>query len=174
MGAQTIRLLGDPILRTECAEVRVFGSPEMEELVTDLQDTLEAFRRGQGFGRGIAAPQIGVAKRVVFLSVVQPLVLINPVIVKRSRKMMTLWDDCFSFPDLLVKVKRNLSIDVRYQDLAGKRCTMHAEGGLSELLQHEIDHVHGVLALDRAVDTRHIVYRSEHQKLAGQEAGMVL
>ncbi len=174
MAAQIIRILGDPVLRTPCEEVRDFGSPALTELVTDLRDTLEAFRRDHGFGRGIAAPQIGKPRRVIFTHVVQPLALINPRIVKRSRTRMTLWDDCFSFPDLLVKVRRNLCIDVRYQDSEGKRHMLHAEGALSELLQHEIDHLDGVLALDRAIDSRHIVYRSELEKRVREEAGVVL
>ncbi len=77
---------------------------------------------------------------------------------------MTLWDDCFSFPDLMVKVKRHLAISVSYQDLQGRRRTLEADGALSELLQHEVDHLDGVLAVDRAVDSRHIAYRSELAK----------
>ncbi len=174
MAAQTIRILGDPVLRTPCEEVKDFGSHALTELVSDLRDTLEAFRREHGFGRGIAAPQIGMPRRVIFTHVVQPLALVNPQIVKRSRKRMTLWDDCFSFPDLLVKVRRNLCIDVRYQDSEGRRHTLHAEGALSELLQHEIDHLDGILALDRAIDSQHIVYRSELQKRIREDAGVVL
>jgi peptide deformylase len=79
--------------------------------------------------------------------------------------MMTLWDDCFSFPDLLVKVRRHLSIHVEYRNPEGGRHTIRAEGSLSELLQHEIDHLNGVLAIDRAIDSRHIVLRSEFEKL---------
>ena len=77
---------------------------------------------------------------------------------------MTLWDDCFSFPDLLVKVRRNLSIEVRYQDMQGEKHTLKAGQGLSELLQHEIDHLDGILAIDRAIDSKHIVLRSEYEK----------
>jgi peptide deformylase len=174
MAIQRIRLLGDPVLRTPCAAVKSFGAGETARLVDDLRDTLESFRSANGYGRGIAAPQIGVSRAVIVTNVVTPLALINPVIVKRSRKAMTLWDDCFSFPDLLVRVKRHLCVDVRYQDSAGKTHLIHAEGGLSELLQHEIDHLNGILALDRAIDSRHIVYRSEHEKWAGQETGMLL
>ena len=78
---------------------------------------------------------------------------------------MTLWDDCFSFPDILVKVKRSTTITIRFQDESGKRKTLTADGSLSELLQHEIDHLDGILAIDRAVDSKHIVLRSEWKKL---------
>lgn len=81
---------------------------------------------------------------------------------------MMLWDDCFSFPDILVKVRRNLTTEVRYQDERGRRRMLHAEGTLSELLQHEIDHLDGVLAIDRAIDSRHIVLRQEHERWKAQ------
>ena len=87
---------------------------------------------------------------------------------------MTLWDDCFSFPDILVKVNRSLSIDVRYQDEEGKKRTLRAESGLSELLQHEIDHLNGILAIDRAVDSKHIVFRSEYERWVHRDGKLVM
>ncbi len=156
--------LGNPVLRDICRPVHTFDAERLGGIVQDLRETLEDVRRRYGFGRGIAAPQIGVSERLIFIDAGTPLPLVNPAIVRRSRKTMTLWDDCFSFPDLMVKVKRNLSIQVRYQDLRGRRHILEAEGGLSELLQHEIDHLNGVLAIDRAIDSRHIVYRREMEK----------
>lgn len=161
-----ILLLGDPILRTKCKAVTSFDSPELHSLVNDLRDTLYDFRKRNGFGRGIAAPQIGVTQRAIFIHVDEPVALVNPRIIKRSVKAFALWDDCFSFPNLLVKVKRHYSIEVAYQDKAGKRHTLKASGALSELLQHEIDHLNGVLAVDRAIDSRHIVFRSELSKVS--------
>ncbi|MBM2841935.1 MAG: N-formylmethionyl-tRNA deformylase [Bacteroidetes bacterium] len=164
MPVREILQLGNPTLRVQCAPVKQFGTKTLASLVNDLRDTLDDFKSKNGFGRGIAAPQIGVTERVIFVHIDEPIVLINPVITKRSRKFMTLWDDCFSFPNLLVKVKRNLSIDVRYQDVHGKKHVLKAEDGLSELLQHEIDHVNGILAVDRAIDSRHIIMRSEYER----------
>jgi len=143
-------------------------------LINDLHDTLEDFKARYGFGRGIAAPQIGSTQRVIFVNVGAPLAFINPVIIKRTRKQMTLWDDCFSFPDLLVKVRRSLSIEVHYQDETGKRHLLKAEGPLSELLQHEIDHIQGILAVDRAIDSKHIIYRSEYEKWREAHSKVVL
>jgi peptide deformylase len=157
-----------------CEPVRAFDTRELRTLIADLQDTLEDFKARNGFGRGIAAPQIGSDKRVIVINVDTPRALINPVVVRRSRKQMMLWDDCFSFPHLLVKVRRNLSLEVRYQDEKGKRHRMGAEGPLSELLQHEIDHINGILAIDRAIDAHHIVYRSEYEKWKGAETGVIL
>ena len=165
MGIRPVLLLGNPFLRAVCVRVRQYNTPDLHALVGDLADTLHDFRRRNGFGRGIAAPQIGDKRRVVFLDVDGPLALVNPEIVRSSRQMMTLWDDCFSFPELAVKLKRHLSVEVRYRDPGGKEHHLKARGALSELLQHEIDHVNGILALDRAVDSKHVVYKSELEKL---------
>lgn len=164
MSIRTVLLLGNPLLRVNCARVKHFTTPELRSLIDDLRDTLIDFRGRNGFGRAIAAPQIGTAIRVIVLGADEPLVVINPVITRHSRTMMTLWDDCFSFPDLTVKVRRHLSIEVRFQDAEGKRRHLKARGALAELLQHEIDHLNGILAIDRAIDTKHIVYRSELQR----------
>jgi peptide deformylase len=174
MAIREVLHLGNPGLRAECERVESFGTDDLRTLVDDLRDTLHDFKSRNRFGRGIAAPQIGSARRVVFVHVDHPTVLVNPRIVKRSRRLMTLWDDCFSFPSLLVKVRRNLSIEVRYQDETGHRQTIKAEGALSELLQHEIDHINGVLAIDRAIDLKHIVYRSEHEKWMKEREGVLL
>jgi len=164
MAIQPILRLGHPGLRARCAPARHVTSEIHHKVVRDLQDTLDEFRTTHGFGRGIAAPQIGVEERIIVLRLDEPLVLVNPLVTRRSRRRMTLWDDCFSFPDLLVKVRRHLEVDVGYQDLSGRHHVLHAEGALSELLQHEIDHLDGVLAIDRAIDSRHIVYKSEYER----------
>ncbi len=161
---RAITLLGNPILRKQCAPMRDFGAPETQTLITDLADTLADFQRRKGFGRGIAAPQIGIARQMIF---VEPEIngpMINPRIVAKSRRKMRLWDDCFSFPDLLVMVERSSTVKVAYRDRNGTARTVSAEGALSELLQHEIDHINGVLAIDRAIDSKHIILRSEHDK----------
>lgn len=165
MAVREILLLGNPVLRTRCEKIRKFSDPGLRNIIADLFDTLADFRRTHGFGRGIAAPQIGSATRITVINVDKPVVLINPKIIKKSKKMMTLWDDCFSFPDILAKVRRHVTITVRYHDEAGKQHVMEARGSLSELLQHEIDHLDGILAVDRAIDSKHIILRKEWVKL---------
>lgn len=165
MAVREVLLMGNPLLRGSSEQVQEFGGADLRHLVEDLRDTLADFRKRRGFGRAIAAPQIGVRRRVVYVNTGRPMVLCNPVIVRRSRKRMLLWDDCFSLPDLVVKVRRHLSIGLRYRDENGKPRTLTAEGGLSELLQHELDHLDGILAVDRAIDSMHIAYRSEIEKL---------
>ncbi|RPH35984.1 hypothetical protein EHM92_05270 [bacterium] len=110
-----------------------------------------------------------MSQRVLFINVDHPMPLVNPKIVRRSRKLMSLWDDCFSLPNLLAKVRRNLAIDVQYRDLEGKRHLLRAEGALSELLQHEIDHLDGILMIDRAIDSKHVVFKDEWEKREKEE-----
>ena len=171
MAVRKILLLGNPMLRARCETVKNFSDPELKKVIVDLFDTLTDFRRTHGFGRGIAAPQIGSAKKITVVNIDEPVVLLNPEIVKQSKQMMTLWDDCFSFPDLLVKVKRHMKITVRYHDEMGTKRNLEIEGGLSELLQHEIDHLNGVLTVDRAIDSKHIILRSEWEKLTQTPKG---
>jgi peptide deformylase len=165
MAVKPIRQLGDPLLLVRCTPVESFNAASLRRTVRDLRDTLRDFKSTHGFGRGIAAPQIGVTERIIFIHVDEPVTLINPVITRKSRKMFLLWDDCFSFPDLLVKVRRHLQIEVRYRDIAGRKHILAAHGALSELLQHEIDHLDGILAIDRAIDSKHIVCRSEFERI---------
>lgn len=166
MAIREICFLGNPVLRTRCSLVNDVSSRDVQETITDLRDTLEDFTVRRGFGRGIAAPQIGVTKQIIYMNFDQFTgALINPKITKRSKTKLRLWDDCFSFPDLLVSVERSLRIEVSYLDQSGKRQKLEAHGSLSELLQHEIDHINGVLAIDRALDSKHIVLRSEYKKI---------
>ena len=155
------------MLWQKSAGVDAIQSGETRELVRDLSDTLAAFRETTGYGRGIAAPQIGVLKRVVFIRM-QPVgfcaPLINPEIVWRSESTMELWDDCFSFPDLMVRVSRANQIKVDYQDDRGLKQTLEAEGDLSELLQHEIDHLDGILAVQRAISPQAFSTRAEWER----------
>ena len=163
-----IALLGNPVLRTKCLPVKDFGSDQTRNCIADLKDTLADFRSRKGFGRGIAAPQISTTRQIIYTDSEYRGALVNPKISQQSRKTFTLWDDCFSFPDLLVKVVRHYSITVSFKDEEGNDRILKATGAFSELLQHEIDHLHGILAVDRAVDSRHIILRSEFERFAGK------
>jgi peptide deformylase len=174
MAVQEILLMGNPLLRGPSEQVKEFGGADLQQLIEDLRDTLADFRRRRGFGRAIAAPQIGVRRRVLYVDTGRPMVLCNPVIARRSRRRILLWDDCFSLPDLVVKVRRHLSIGLRYRDENGEPRTLAVEGALSELLQHEIDHLDGILAVDRAIDSTHIAYRSEIEKLERKSGRLTL
>ena len=133
--------------------------------ITDLRDTLEHWRATTGYGRAIAAPQIGVLERIIFLNVDRqtPWPMINPEIVDRSDRMVTVWDGCLSFLSVFCQVPRHEWVTVRYLSPAGEALEVRAEGDLSELLQHEIDHLDGILTLDRMTDVRTLVSREEFE-----------
>lgn len=168
MPVQALLQLGNPVLRERCERVADPSSAQVRELVGDLGATLAHWRAKTGYGRGIAAPQIGVLQRVIFLRLPgeEPWPLINPEIVRRSRETMVVWDACLSFLSIFMQVERNREITVRYQDVEGN--TLEVEAGddrnLSELLQHEIDHLDGILAIDRVIDTKTICTREEFEK----------
>jgi peptide deformylase len=172
MPDREILQLGNPTLRRKSDRVEDFSSPDTASIIRDLSDTLAAFRERTGFGRGIAAPQIGMLRRIIFIRM-QPAgfagPLANPEIVWASAEQMELWDDCFSFPDLMVRVRRSRQVRVAYFDERGQRQVIEAEGDLSELLQHEIDHLDGVLAVNRAVSPQAFATRAEWLRGLRQE-----
>lgn len=158
---KTILLLGNPDLYEVCSEVKEEELPQMEEVKEDLRDTLLAFRRRYGVGRAIAAPQIGVKKRVIYRHLDTPVLFINPWLEFADEEEMEVMDDCMSFPDLLVRVKRHKRCVIHYRDEQWKECVMAFEGDMSELIQHEYDHLDGILATMRAVDEKAFVMK-EH------------
>jgi peptide deformylase len=167
MAVRPILQLGDPALYEPSAEVRREDLEGLDGIVRDLADTMAEFRARYGAGRAIAAPQIAAPIRLVYMDRGEPLVLIDPVISRRSEETIELWDDCMSFPDLLVRVRRSRAITVRYRDMGWKERTIEAQDDLSELLQHEIDHLDGILATMRAIDERSFACRSERGRLKG-------
>lgn len=160
-------LLGDPRLRRVSRAVGNVEDSVHRGQRAQLVATLADFRRRHGFGRAIAAPQIGIDRRFIALDLGQgPFVVADPQITARSVETFTLWDDCLSFPDLLVKVRRHERISLRYTDESGERRTWDDLGRAeSELLQHEIDHLDGVLAVDRVVTAGAFVMRSVYERL---------
>lgn len=168
MAVRTLLQLGNPILRESCEEVLDASAPEIRALVEDLADTLAHWRKTTGYGRGIAAPQIGMTKRVIFLRLPgeDPWPLVNPKIIERSDEHIVVWDACLSFLSIFMQVERHRGITVRYQDLQG--ATHEVQAGearnLSELLQHEIDHLDGILCLDRVADLKTVCTREEFEK----------
>jgi len=154
--------LGTPSLWEPSAEAT--NGPETRQLVDDLHDTLLHWRRTTGYGRGIAAPQIGLPRRVVVLDLGTRWPMLDPVIEDRSPERLVLWDACLSFLDIFFTVERHAWIEVSYTDLDGTRHRLRAEDDLSELLQHEIDHLDGVLALERMSDVRSMCTRKYFEK----------
>lgn len=161
MPIREILLLGNQELWHSSDIVADVTSAETHEIIRDLSETLADFRDANKFGRAIAAPQIGVRQRIIFTNVKGGFALINPVIKEVSQEMFELWDDCFSLPNLLVRVKRHYEIKVDFTDEHGSAQSLTFQNDLSELFQHEIDHLDGILATDRAIDRRAFAMRSE-------------
>jgi peptide deformylase len=149
MTIHRIRLLGDPILRARCEPITQPRSTAVRVILDDMRETLRDWQSRFGSGRAIAAPQIGAPVRMVYVEMEKPWALINPEILDVGTEDFTVWDDCFSFPNLLVRVSRSYRIRVRYQTIKGDWEEVDLEGDRAELLQHELDHLDGVLAVDR-------------------------
>ena len=167
MPIRPVLQLGDPRLREKCRPAEL-PSSEVDHLLRDMADTLAHWRANTGYGRGIAAPQLGVPLRVIFLQLPgdKPLPMINPEILERSQGKIVVWDACLSFLSIFMQVERDRKIKVSYQDLSGAAHVLQAgeELNLSELLQHEIDHLDGILAIDRVTDVKTICTREEFEK----------
>jgi peptide deformylase len=167
MTLKPILQLGNPILRQKSLAVLDPSAREIATLIQDLADTLAHWRSTTGYGRAIAAPQLGVLERVIFLQLPgeKPWPFINPEIIERSKEKIIVWDACLSFLSIFMQVERNREITVRYQSLDGAPHEFRAgdDRSLSELLQHEIDHLDGILAVDRIVDTKSLCTREEFE-----------
>ena len=146
--------LGDPRLYEVCAPVLKTDLPLVPEWTQQLHDAMEDIRRVYGFGRGIAAPQLGIMKRMFYLNLDRPYIILNPELKGLSEELFELWDDCMSFPNLLVKVKRHQSLTLEYLDENWEKQSWAVEGAISELIQHEYDHLDGVLCTMRAIDEK--------------------
>jgi peptide deformylase len=166
MAVREVLLLGNPQLYEKSAMVEEEEIEDIKPLIADLHDTLMDFRKRYNSGRAIASPQIGVMKRVIYLHIDEPVVIINPEIEWKSGEMIEVWDDCMCFPDLLVRVLCHQRIRLNFRDLDWKRRSLDLKGDLSELLQHEYDHLDGILAVSRAVDGKSFGLRSQRKFLA--------
>ncbi len=159
---ESILLLGDPRLRVVCRAVSDFESPEFKQQGLRLVSALERFREEHGFGRAIAAPQIGIPRRMIAMNLGNgPILIVNPELTQLSPERFSLWDDCMSFPWLMVRLQRHQRVDVSFTDENGKQhAWQRVNHAISELLQHEIDHLNGVLAIDHATDKDAIIARA--------------
>lgn len=167
MAARRILELGDPLLRVVSSPAA--GAAEIRRVLADLADTLADFRRRHGFGRGISAIQIGEPLRIIFLEVDGcRYELVNPFCLEKSAETFEMWDDCFSFPDLMVRLRRHVRVVIEHEDGAGARHRLEAEGPLSELIQHEMDHLDGVLAVDHARSSHDLATRREWLRRQGR------
>lgn len=149
MTVRPVRRLGDPVLRRAASAVPDPTSPATRALAADLFDTLRATRAATSYGRAIAAPQMGEPVRVVVADRGEQWTLVNPEITWASDTQRGWWDACLSFLDTFGHLSRHAAVEVRWHDLDGQIHTERFENEDAELLQHELDHLDGVLAVDR-------------------------
>ena len=141
-----IRYLGDPVLRRQAKKVRR-PDDSIRRLVDDLIESMVAAQ-----GVGLAAPQIGVGLRVVVIGMPdeEPFALLNPVVVKRSGERRMEGEGCLSVPGYRGSLTRSLRVTVKAMDLDGRELRIRAEDNLlAQALEHEVDHVNGILYVDR-------------------------
>jgi peptide deformylase len=162
MAVKRVLKMGDPVLYHKADPVGQFDTPELQTLITDMFDTMAALN-----GAGLAAPQIGVSKRVVIFGFeanprypdaepVPQTVLINPVIEVISDETEEGWEGCLSVPGLRGLVARYANIRYRGQDQSGKPIDRTVSGFHARVVQHECDHLDGILYPMRLKDIRHM------------------
>jgi len=159
MAVREILLLGNPDLLKICSEVHKHELDAVQPIIRDLFDTMARFQSEHGWGRAIAAPQIGAHRRIVCMYVDQEIAMINPVLSHHSEEQITVWEDCMSFPDLLVKLSNARQCRLTYRDENWQQHEVELTDDYAELLQHEVDHLNGVLAVQRAIDGQSFALR---------------
>jgi peptide deformylase len=162
-----IAQLGQPVLRQIAAEVPIeqVGDPKFQEFLGAMFQTLEHHK-----GAGLAAPQVFVGARVFLAAIIPPdveddppgvVAFINPKITPLSEETTDAWEGCLSFPELLVRVRRHRAVRIDYIDINGQPAALELEDFPARVVQHEFDHLEGILTIDRAESTLDIIKASE-------------
>lgn len=146
--------LGNPNLYNKSKEVNKEEISQLKKIEIDLHDTLMNYRKIHSAGRAIAAPQIGLEKRILYMNIDEPILIVNPTLTFPDNEKIQVMDDCMSFPDLIVKVERYKNCILDYQDRNFNDCKMIIKDDLSELIQHEYDHLDGILSTMRGIDNK--------------------
>lgn len=172
MPIRPIELLGSPVLRREASEVRTFDE-SLQGLVRDMFETMY-----HAEGVGLAGPQVGVSFRILVIDARNEedppagrFVLVNPRIVEASRATERATEGCLSIPGVDELVERALEVVVEAHDPMGEPVRVEAEGFLARVLQHEIDHLDGVLFVDRLSPLKREFLLKRYRKLQAEEAG---
>jgi peptide deformylase len=174
MAVLRIAKMGNPVLMQVAAPVADPTAPEIKRLAADMQETLEDIGAS-----GLAANQVFVPRRVVVYRIIaaripagsglEPrpwTVMVNPVITPKAKATTPVWERCLSVPGLHGKVPRYLDINIKYQDLTGKTHSHDARSSWAALLQHECDHLDGIVFPMRMTDLSLLAYNDEPGPLA--------
>jgi peptide deformylase len=160
MAILEIKKYPDPILRKKAEEVKEIT----EEIKKIAQDMIETKRSSQGIG--LAAPQVGILKRIIVLRTENhPQVLVNPEILEKSKEKEIMEEGCLSFPGLYLKIKRAKRVKVEALDEKGEKIKIQAEGLPARIFQHEIDHLDGILFIDRLSFWQKLKIKNQLKKL---------
>jgi len=143
MAIRTMRHLPDPVLRQKAKRVPAIDS-SIQRLIDDMVETMQ-----QANGVGLAAPQVGVSLRVVVVQMPgeEPITIINPKMVKRAGER-EVTEGCLSVPGYAGEIKRSISVTVKGQNRQGRAIRLKATGLMAEALEHELDHLNGILYVD--------------------------
>ncbi len=169
-----IAQLGAPVIRKRAVEIADIHDPQLQALIDDLFATV-----ADENGMGIAAPQVSVSKRIIILSpkpnsrypyapTMEPTVIINPEMLWASSEMEKDWEGCLTVPGIRGIVPRHQAIRIRYQTRQGVMVETAYEGFLARVFQHEVDHLDGVVFLDRVESTKDLVTEKEWQRIIAQ------
>jgi len=170
MTIREIKLLGDPVLRTPGDEVEEFGE-ELQRLVKDMLETMYGAE-----GVGLAAPQVGISQRVLVVDLGEsdddgrgPVALVNPRVVESGKKKDRAPEGCLSIPGMEEVVERPDTVTVEGKIPSGEDTTFTASGLFSRVVQHEIDHLDGVLFIDRISPLKRRMLLKKWQKSREEE-----
>ena len=158
MALLQLRYVPDPVLRQKAKRVPGMD-PKLEKLIDNMLETMPAIN-----GVGLAAPQIGVSLRLAVIGMPdeEPIVLINPEMVKRSGERI-IDEACLSIPGYRGEIKRSVSVTIKARDRRGKEFRLKAKDLLAQALEHEIDHLNGVLYIDH-LESPDDLYRVERRE----------
>ncbi|MGI9049064.1 MAG: peptide deformylase [Rubrobacteraceae bacterium] len=156
-----VKRFGDPVLKSRSTPVKDFDE-SLERLAADMLSTMRSHD-----GVGLAANQVGRLKRILVAAVEEEeYVVVNPVVESRTEESEKAPEGCLSIPGVLVEVERSKGIAVSGRDVTGEPVRIEVEGLLARILQHEIDHLDGVLILDRTDrESRKAVMREMRENL---------
>ena len=168
---QEIAQLGAPVLRLQAEAVINVHCAEIHQIIEFMQATLAATQ-----GVGIAAPQISISKQIIIIAshptprypsapLMEPTVMINPACQKLSDTLEKDWEGCLSIPGIRALVPRYKEILVSYTNQQGEFVKTRLEGFVARIFQHEFDHLHGKVYLDRVEDNREIFSECEYFKI---------
>jgi peptide deformylase len=167
MSVLRIRIYGDPVLREKCAPIAEIDG-DVRRLATDMVETLR-----NADGVGLAGPQVGETRRLIVVHPPagagsergEPRVLVNPEVLEQAGAEVSAEEGCLSLPGIYDAVKRRERVRIRAQDLDGGEVSLEADGMLSRILLHEIDHLDGVLFIDRIGPMRRALLRRRLREL---------